>query len=73
MHIPIEVVFTEGKAALSTSHAYFNQKASAVYKQLSASEKEQLSKGPSIRMNKKEVHRRAQRVFKNVQTQVNLI
>ena len=44
MHIPIEVVFAEGKAALGTSHAYFNQKASAVYKQLSTSEKEQLSK-----------------------------
>ena len=66
------VKLVEGKEALGISHAFFNKKASAAYKELSSSEKEKLEQEvPSEYMSKQQVQRRVQRIFKSIQNQVS--
>lgn len=68
-------VYAEGKEALNISNAWFNKTASAAYNQLSSSEKVQLSNeqedASDLFMNKQQIHRRVQRIFKSIQNQVS--
>ena len=66
------VKLVEGKAALGVSHAFFNKKASAAYKKLSTSDREQLEQEvPFEYMSKQQIERRVQRIFKSIQNQVS--
>ena len=61
----------EGKEALGISHAFFNKKASAAYKELSSSEKEKLEQEVPSEYMSKQIQRRVQRIFKSIQNQVS--
>ena len=70
----VYVLFLDGQQALKTSKVYFNQKASCLYRGISAADKEKLNKDTEelIVMTPLEATKRCQIIFNRMNTLVIL-
>lgn len=55
------------------SNSYFNKQASEQYKRLSSSERENLEGGPDEEMTRADIKKRARRIFKHIQAEVEVL